>query len=380
MSTAQSVGEQFRSDFAIDRDVVLFNNAGVAPMCLSAEAAVQKMSQHLRRGWFDLDGAFRQYEQARASFSRLIGARPEDVSLMQTCAAAISQVALGLHLRPGDEIVTTDQEYPSNAYPWHVAAQRASALIRVVKSEPDFSLPTESVLAAIGPQTRVVAVSWVQYQTGAVLDLAALSQACRRVGAWLVVDAIQGLGVLPFDLLAMGVDAVCGGSHKWLCGPLGQGVLALAPGRATELQPLLHGAMTYGTPEEAVDPRRSPRPDAKRFEPGSPPLLSAVAAGASIDRLLSFGIDNLHQAALSISDRLITGLATRGAQLLLPVKSALRSPIVTFVPRGDVSVVAARLAANKVAFARRAGGIRLAPHAFNQPSEVERFFAIFDAA
>jgi selenocysteine lyase/cysteine desulfurase len=138
--------------------------------------------------------------------------------------------------------------------------------------------------------------------------------------------------------------------------------------------------MTYGTPEEAVDPRRSPRPDAKRFEPGSPPLLSAVAAGASIDRLLSFGIDNLHQAALSISDRLITGLATRGAQLLLPVKSALRSPIVTFVPRGDVSVVAARLAATKVAFARRAGGIRLAPHAFNQPSEVERFFAIFDAA
>lgn len=159
MSTAQSVGEQFRSDFAIDRDVVLFNNAGVAPMCLSAEAAIQKMSQHLRRGWFDLDGAFRQYEQARASFSRLIGARPEDVSLMQTCAAAISQVALGLHLRPGDEIVTTDQEYPSNAYPWHVAAQRASALIRVVKSEPDFSLPTESVLAAIGPQTRMVTVS-----------------------------------------------------------------------------------------------------------------------------------------------------------------------------------------------------------------------------
>lgn len=379
MSTAQSVGEQFRSGFAIEREVLLFNNAGVAPMCLSAEAAIQRMSQHLRHGWFDLDNAFRQYEQARVSFARLTGARTEDVSLMQTCAAAISQVALGLHLRPGDEIVTTDQEYPSNAYPWYVAAQRSNALLRVVQSQPDLSLPTESVLAAIGPQTRVVAVSWVQFQTGAVLDLAALSQACRRYGAWLVVDAIQGLGVLPFDLLTMGVDAVCGGAHKWLCGPLGQGVLALAPGRAAELQPLLHGAMTYGTPEEAVDPRKTPRPDAKRFEPGSPPLLSAVATGAAIDRLLSFGIDQLHQAALAISDRLITGLATRGAKLLLPVGSALRSPIVTFVPRQDLASVAARLSAHKVAFARRAGGIRLAPHAFNLPIEVERFFAILDA-
>lgn len=380
MDAAQSVSEQFRADFAFDLDVVLFNNAGVAPMSRYAEAALQKMSHHLRRGWFDLDAALRLYEQARVSFARLTGARPEDVAMMQTCAAAISQVALGLSLRPGDEIVLADQEYPSNAYPWHVAAQRASALIRVVRSQPDFSLPTETIIAAIGPQTRVVAVSWVQFQTGAVLDLPALSQACRRVGAWLVVDAIQGLGVLPFDLTSMGVDAVCGGTHKWLCGPLGQGLLALAPGRAAELTPLLHGAMTYGTPDDPVDPSRAPRPDAKRFEPGAPPLLASVAGAAAIDRLLTLGIDNVHQAALRISDRLITGLATRGARLLLPVGSALRSPIVTFVPRGNVEAVAARLSANKVACARRAGGIRLSPHAFNQPSDVERFFAILDAA
>jgi len=380
MDAARSVGDRFRADFAFDEEAVLFNSAGVAPMSLSAEAAIVRMSQHLRRGWFELGEAFRIYEQARVSFARLTGARPEDVALMQTCAAAISQVALGLPLRPGDEIVTTDQEYPSNAYPWHVAAQRASALLRIVRSQPDLSLPTESVIAAIGPQTRVVAVSWVQFQTGAVLDLAALSRACRKVGAWLVVDAIQGLGVLPFDLRDLGVDAVCGGTHKWLCGPLGQGLLALAPGRAAELMPLLHGAMTYGSPDDAVDPERPPRPDARRFEPGSPPLLTAAAGAAAVERLLSLGIDNVHRAALAISDRLITGLATRGARLLLPVGSALRSPIVTFVPRGNLDATCARLTARKVAFARRAGGIRLAPHAFNSADDVERFFAIFDAA
>ena len=277
MDAAESVGERFRADFAFDPNVVLFNTAGVAPMSTGAEAAIVAES----RSRALLSQASRIYEQARGSFARLTGARPEDVALMQTCAAAISQVALGLALRPGDEIVTTDQEYPSNAYPWYAAAQRASALIRVVRSQPDYSLPTESVLTAIGPQTRVVAVSWVQFQTGAVLDLRAISDACRRHGAWLVVDAIQGLGVMPFDLLQLGVDAVCGGTHKWLCGPLGQGFLALAPGRAAELAPLLHGAMTYGTPEDAVDPSRPPRPDARRFEPGSPPLLSAAGAAAA---------------------------------------------------------------------------------------------------
>ncbi len=380
MDAAQSVGERFRADFAFDPDAVLLNNAGVAPMSRIAEAGIARVVRHMLRGWFDLGEALRLYEQARVALARLVGARPEDVALLQTCAAAISQVALGLRLRPGDEIVTVDQEYPSNAYAWHVAAQRASALIRTVRSQPDYSLPTESVVAAIGPLTRVVAVSWVQFQTGAVLDLAAISAACRRYGAWLVVDAIQGLGVLPFDLHRMGVDAVCGGTHKWLCGPLGQGFLALAPGRAAELLPLLHGAMTYGTPDDPVDPGRSPRPDARRFEPGAPMLIPGAATAATVERLLSFGIENLHQAALSISDRLITGLATRGAQLLLPVGSALRSPIVTFIPRGPIDSTAARLTAKKIAFARRAGGIRLAPHAFNNTADVDRFFASLDGS
>lgn len=380
MTTAQSVAESFRADFALEPDTVLLNNAGVAPMCRTAGAAVQNMARLLCQGWFALGEALRLHEQARIAVGRLTGARPEDVAFFQTCAAAISQVALGLPLRPGDEIVTVDQEYPSNAYAWLVAAQRSSALIRTVRSQPDFSLPTDSVIAAIGPQTRVVAVSWVQFQTGAVLDLAAISQACRRHGAWLVVDGIQGLGVIPFDLLQLGVDAVCGGTHKWLCGPLGQGFLALAPGRAAELSPLLHGAMTYGTPDDPVDPKRPPRPDARRFEPGSPLLLPVAATLATVEQSLSFGIHNLHQAALAVSDRLITGLATRGAQLLLPVGSALRSPIVTFIPRGSLDAATARLGAHKVAFARRAGGIRLAPHAFNNAADVDRFFAILDGA
>lgn len=372
----------FRAEFELSPDEVLLNSAGVSPMCRPARAAIERTAGLLGRGWFALSEVFAEYEDARATYARLCGARPDDVAMFHTCAAALSQVALGLFLRPGDELVIWDQEYPSNAYPWHAAARRSGAVVKVVPSLPGYRLEPERLHAAITPRTRAVAVSWVQYATGAVTELEPLARACRAVGAWLVVDAIQGLGVRPLDLQALGVDAVCGGVHKWLCGPLGHGFLALAPGRAAELEPILHGAMTYGGIEdvEHVDPARPPRPDARRFEPGSPLLLAGVGGAAATELCLRLGPQRLGAAALRIARRLCDGVQARGGAVLSPLP--LQVPILTFVPRGGVAVtpaLARALAARRIACAERAGGIRLAPHAFNTDEDVARFLQALDA-
>lgn len=387
-SSLSALRAAVRGGLTLDPGEVLFNNAGIAPMGTAAEQAIARAAGALGRGFFSIDGLFGDYERARATFARLVGVAPADLGFFGTCAAAISQVALGLPLAPGDEILLWDQEYPSNAYPWHAAAARSGAVVRTVPSEPDLSVRDERLHQAIGPRTRVVAVSWVQYQTGAVTELRALSERCRAVGAWLVVDAIQGLGVMPFDLAALGVDAVCGGTHKWLCGPLGLGFLGLAPGRAAELAPLLHGAMTYGDPDTPVDARRPPRPDARRFEPGSPPLLSALGGAAAVAWLLGLGIDALGQAALALADELREALLARGHRVLAPQNApgAPRSPIVTFlpgpgpgpVPPEATRALAQRLHRNKVACAVRAGGIRLSPHAFNDASDLAALLRVLD--
>lgn len=378
----RAVRQRLRAELSPDPDAVLLNTAGIAPLCRPARRAIEEATQGLSRGWFAVDALFADYSRARAVYARLCGARPQDVAMFHTCAAALSQVALGLTLRPGDEIVVWDQEYASNAYPWHEAARRTGAVVRVVPSEPDFSLAQERLHAAITPRTRAMAVSWVQYKTGAVTDLQPLAQACRAVGAWLVVDAIQALGLFPLDLMALGIDAVAGGTHKWLCGPLGHGFLALAPGRAAELRPILQGAMTYGTPDDPVDPLRPALADARRFEPGSPLLLGALGGAAAIELLLELGIPRIHAAALQLADLLIEGLRARGLRLLLPATRGLRSPIVTFIPPGGAAGVertAAALLARRVACSRRAGGIRLAPHAFNTEEDLARFFQALDA-
>lgn len=354
------------------------NNAGVSPMTRRARDAVVGLLEVMQTGSAGVSQVLRAYDASRQTTARLVGAAKDDVSFFQTAAAAISQVALGLSFAEDDEIVLVDQEYPSNAYPWHRAAERAGAKVVVVPSEPDLSIRIERVLDAIGPRTRVVAASWVQFSTGSVLELPVLAQAAHTVGAWLVVDAIQGLGVIPFDLAASGADAVCGGSHKWLLGPLGHGFFALAPGRAAQLQPITHGAMTYGTPDDAVDPSRLPRTDSRRFEPGAPLALGAVGMAASIEVLLDVGITRVHREAMELADLVEAGARSRGLEVRRS-SGAQASPIVTLVPRRrDARVIVEEMRTRGCSVAPRGGGVRVSPHCHNGPQHIERLFALWD--
>jgi selenocysteine lyase/cysteine desulfurase len=368
--------DRFRAAFASDASVPL-NNAGVSRCCRPAIDAIQGAAELMAGGMRDVYEEVRLHEQGRASAARLVGADPEHTAMMHTCAAGISTVALGMPMAEGDEIVTWDQEYPSNAYPWYAAARRAGARVVVVESEPDLDVDTQKLVDAIGPRTRAVAISWVQYQTGAMTELAPVAEACRRHDAWLVVDAAQALGMLPLDLERDGVDVVTGASHKWLTGPLGHGFLAFRNSALLDqVAPLEHGAMTYGSFDDLTDPSRSPRPNAKRFEPGTPLVLGAVGCGAAIEHVLACGVDELRGEALRLARRLREGALEQGARVLGTRGGDNESPVTTFVPRGDVQKVYAALDAAGVSYAPRAEGVRLSPHAYNTDDEIDQVLAL----
>jgi selenocysteine lyase/cysteine desulfurase len=359
-----------------DAAAVHLNNAGVAPMTSRAERAIGDVAMSLREGSLAMTKLLRRYEQARGSFSRLVGCSPEHLAFFQTCAAAISQVAFGLPLAPGDRIVRLDQEYPSNAYPWHRAAERAGAVVDVVPSAPDYAIDHDALVAAIGPQTKVVALSFVQFQSGATVDVDRVVEAAHRHGAIVVVDAIQGLGMLPFDMTAMGVDAVCGGTHKWLLGPVGHGFLAVSSTLRERLVPILQGAITYGTPDDPVDPLRPLRTDIRRFEPGTPLLLGAIGGAASVELLLEVGQPRLWREASVVANHAVELARQRG----WPVRARGAAPIVTVVPPGDPKGLAEMLREANISVGVRGGGLRLAPHAFNTTDELDRVFDVLDEA
>ena len=364
---ASSRLEAFKTQFARDPARVHLNNAGLSPITAAARDTIAKWAARFHREGFLTDADYvNDVARARASLATLVGCHADEIAFFQSTSGAVSQVAFGARLEPGDEVLTWDQDYGSLLYPWREACERSGAKLVAATSGPNLETPVENMLAKLSPRTRFVAISWVQFQTGAITDLAPIVDAAHRQGAWVVVDVMQGLGLLPFDMHALGVDAVCGGSHKWLASPVGVGFLAVRREHTSKLRPLLIGASTYGTCDDPVSAACVPKVDATRFESGSKQVLEITALGASVDAVLSTGVGVIGREAQRLATLLRDGLRAQGHHINTPHGDSQRGAIVNVSgPSADV------LRAGSITFALRGPGIRFSPHAFNTDEEIE---------
>lgn len=359
---------EFKSHFFYSKDRCNLNNAG--------QALIPDVNQKVARQWLDRfyqEGAacamegWGQTEIVRTELAKFLGAHPNELAYFQTTASALSQAAFGIPLKKDDEILTWDQEYPSNFYPWRVAAQNSGAKVVQMKSA-GWQTPIETVLGSINSKTKVIAVSWVQYVAGAVSDLAAIANAVKGKNIWLVADIIQGAGVRPFNFKESGFDIVCGGSHKWLCSSYGGGFMLIKHDRLLELKPIEVGAMTYGDPDTvksfSIEPKLTPH----RFEPGSKAMIEINAMGATLELFSRCGMESIYQEACRLADRLRDGIKTMNGELFCST-----GPIVNFKLK-DVewqNRFESRLKNANVAYAKRGPGIRMSPHAYNRDEEID---------
>jgi selenocysteine lyase/cysteine desulfurase len=361
--------DQFNDHFMRQKGVVPLNNAALCPLHKQSAAAMSQTIQELLRPDAKARTSWaRKVKKARETFAQLTDCTPAEMTFMPNVATSMAAVASALNLKPGDEIVTTDQEYGSNAFPWHEAAKRTGARILMAPSEVDWSLDTERVGELVGPRTRVVAVSWVQYQTGVTLDLINLGTVCKHWGALLVVDTTQGLGVTPFSMEHQQVDIISGSMHKWIGGPPGAAYLGINKNILPRLNPLMVGPYSYGEIPSGYIANQSLLPDASRFRTGTPSLITLWGAAVAAQNALDLGISFINQRAITLANSLVRGLQDQGHRVLSPPQ--LTSPIVTFIPKQGAQVASERLANKGITFSLRGGGIRLSPHWFNRDSDI----------
>lgn len=237
------------------------------------------------------------YERVRATIARFLNAPREDEVIFTSGSTEginlVSYAWAAPHLQPGDEIVLSLLEHHANIVPWHFLRERQGVVLRWVEPEPDGSLPPEKVLAAVGPKTRLIAITHMSNVTGTVVDVGAIA---RGTDVPVLVDGSQAAVHMPVDLGALGCDFYCITGHK-LYGPSGSGAIWIRSERQAEMRPFLGGGdMIREVSRDAVTYADPPL----RFEAGTPGIVNQIGLGVALEYLMSLGMANIsaHEASL----------------------------------------------------------------------------------
>ena len=362
---------------------IYLNAASEGPMPEEAIREAERVARLKASPWeIGSDCYYIEPAAVRTRIENLIGAPSGTVALVAGTSAGIGIAARGLRVSPGDEILLLEAQFPSNVNPWQAAVMRGATLR--VAPRPLGSDPSDAVLAAIGPATRVVAIDWVNFVDGAVADLARIGSACHDRGIRFVVDAAQGAGALALHLSDLPVDILAAPSHKWLLGPVGAGFVYVAPALRDELQPWNAGWVNLAARagfRNLMQLSHRPPADATRFETGSPPYGLLIPWNVSLEMLSALGAPAVESCILGLAARLARGIAalapaahaTRGLKLVTPAPSGPpRSGIVSFTADEDRTVsLYRRLMAAGTVIALREGVIRVSPHVYNTDAEID---------
>jgi len=364
--------EAVRDQFPITRNYNFQNHAAVAPLCRrAAEAAQEYLRLSCESGY--LGGRFYKHaDSVRQRAAQLIGANPDEVTFIKNTSEGLSLVANGLSWNTGDNIVTTNVEFPANVYPWMALASRGVKLNMVL--EEDGRIPLEKLLAAINSRTRLVTISSVQYASGFRTDLATLGEYCTSKGVLLCVDAIQSLGAMPIDVKAMNVDFLAADGHKWLCGPEGLGIFYVSKELQGHLRPTCVGWMSVKDSTDFSRYRFEFHEDIKRYDSGAYNMPGIYALGGAIDLLLEIGMERITARLLSLTGRLVAGLRDKGYRVVSSREPAEASSIVAF--RSDVhdhnQIQRHLQGEHRIVIAVRSGRLRASPHVYNTEKEIDR--------
>ena len=332
---------------------------------------------------------------ARTECAMLIGASEDEIALVESTSHGLSIAADSIPLKRGDRVLLCDLEFLEVAVPWVQMRDRVGIEIDVVANR-DGVIHPDDVANAIRPETRVVAISSVQWSNGFRCDLDAISKICREGKVWFVVDAIQQLGVVPLDVRKTPIDILACGGHKWLNAPFGQGFLYIRRDGLPRLKPTLAGYLSVASPEggwghyfqtPSITPVRDYKfvDEARRCETGGTSNYPGAAGlAASLKMMRELGHENIAAKVFELTEHLIAGLHTLKLQVVTPADGRYRSGIVTFSVGSTPDNLALmeylldRKILVSVRYTSNVGGVRISCHFFNSKADLDRLLNVVE--
>ena len=390
------MNQQLRKLFPVTRNHIYLNHAAVCPIS-------QPVSDRMREYTTDLleHGLvhYREWgeavERVRELAARLVNASSDEIAFAPNTSTGLAMIANGIDWREGDNIVTSDCEFPSNYIPWQRIGREYGVGLRAVP-ERNGRVELEELLGMIDDRTRVVTISFVEFGSGFRNDLRTIGRYCRERDILFVVDAIQGLGALRLDVEDCCIDAFAADAHKFLLGPDGIALLYIRRAALDRIAPTVLGWMSVEQPFLFTRAAKPLVAGARRFEPGALNTAGIVGLGAAIELFLDTGPERIEQYLFDLSDYLCARLEERGYDIFSSRREGEKSAFVCVrhpnYPNhlDDLDSAAVGGAAKGysaedlyhllnregIITTPRLGRLRISPHFYNTREEIDRLIEI----
>jgi selenocysteine lyase/cysteine desulfurase len=329
--------------------------------------------------------------RVRALLARLVGATPDEIGITTGASTGLAAIASAIDWKPGDEVLVARGEFPMQFCTWAPLEAEGKLKLKVIAPRGRF-ITAEDFLAHAGPRTRLVSVSLVRFDDASLLDAARLAKGLAPLGARLLLDVSQCAGAAPIDFRSLGADfGVCAG-YKWLLGPYGTGFVWARRELLPELRP---GHFYWMGVEGAEDfhalnfgPNASGKYDwrppstARRWdaaETGS--FIHLAAVEASLEFLLRAGVETVRGHNAALLEPLVERLPRDRCVLVSPREASARGPYLCLAARTaeKTKELYQRLREQNICVALRQDAIRVAPHLYNTPEDVERVLRVLAA-
>lgn len=363
--------------FDIPDDVTYLNCAYMSPLMKSVvEAGSVGLARKAHPWEITPDKFFSGSEEFRTTAARLLDCSADSVAIVPAASYGIATAARNLPVSKGSSILMLAEQFPSNYYPWERLAEQSGASIKIV-SWPENGDWTTAVLESLGDDVAIAALPHVQWTSGGRLDLVRIGQACRKVGAALVLDLTQSLGALPFSVREVQPDFAVAACYKWLMGPYSTGFLYVAP-KWHEGRPLEEGWIQRANARDFTSLilyTGSYEEGARRFDMGERSNFALLpAAHRAMKQLLDWGVAEISDAIGTLNRKLAESAAELGfsapsEEYRAPHYLALRRK--AGIPPG----LPEALARQKVFVSVRGSSVRVTPHVYNSAADVERLIS-----
>jgi len=351
--------DAIRGEFPALKHCTYLNSATYGQVPLRSQAAVQRHFDRRNQlactdflSWFD------DADRIRALLAQFIHCAPDDIAFMPTACSVLSLFLGGIDWRPGDRILTLENEFPNQYYYANWLRPRGAELIEM----PEIDHVPEC--------TRAIVLSSVNYTNGYRPDLANISRLAHAAGALLYVDGTQSLGALRFDVHAIEPDIFAVDGYKWLLCPNGVTFFYISPELRRTLPPSVIGWRS-DRGWRGVDDLHHGAPhlseSAERYEGGMLNFPALYALEESVRMMLEIGPENIERRVLSLAARTADILRAKGARIVHEDSNI----VAAHWPGRDVSALARDLEQRRIVVAARRGNLRVSPHFYNNDSDLE---------